>query len=488
MEEITIPSVTELLNSGVRFLPTKSISNISFDAKTCTFYLPTVCLDVNTKVFLKNLVAYEASVASGPLVLTRFTELMNGIIDSEEDARILREKGIIQNHLKSDKEVANLWNGMSKSLRLSREPLLDKVIEDVNKYYNCRLKVKVVKFMKSNVIGAIFLYTGLETFETNANDVSDILVTRANTVVDIVQNVITNLAAAKNLQVASFTLPSDMKNGIEVAERFSYKTDVIQSQAEETARISMEFLKAISESLIIVGTMLLLLAAVGFTDTCVAMDEWVQHPRSESALSRLLPCMDEATTQKTLDISKNTSFQVVDLVNAFVEKVANADLPPMKADKDIYYNQSGPHLPLLCNPFFPNLTERPCDADEISLRGAPTAYQSFICNTSPSGLCITMGRLTPSLYSKIMVANNLSDSLHRHGPLLARLVDCSFVIDTFDQINKDDCPSFKRYTHQTFIGLVLVSAAVMCSVILWVVFVEERRAQISSTKFKSYLN
>ncbi|KRH47403.1 hypothetical protein GLYMA_07G027600v4 [Glycine max] len=154
VEEITIPSVTELLNAGVRFLPTiGSISNISFNAKTCTFYLPAIGLDVNTKVFLKNLVAYEASVALGPLVITRYTELMNGIIDSEEDAKALREKGIILNHLKSDKEVANLWNGMSKSLRLSREPLLDKVIEDV----------KVVKFMKAYVFSSWQIFTFLAT-------------------------------------------------------------------------------------------------------------------------------------------------------------------------------------------------------------------------------------------------------------------------------------------------------------------------------------
>ncbi|MCH88790.1 UPF0481 protein, partial [Trifolium medium] len=62
----------------------------------------------------------EQLVISGPLVMARYTELMNGIIDSENDAKILREKGIILNHLKSDKEVANMWNGMSKSLRLSR--------------------------------------------------------------------------------------------------------------------------------------------------------------------------------------------------------------------------------------------------------------------------------------------------------------------------------------------------------------------------------
>ncbi|KAK2378603.1 putative UPF0481 protein [Trifolium repens] len=156
IEEITIPCVRELLNSGVNFFPTTngSISSISFDAKTRTFYLPIIGLDVNTKVFLRNMVAYESSVGSGPLVITRYTELMNGIIDSEEDAKILREKGIILNHLKSDKEVANMWNGMSKSLRLSRVLFLDNAIEDVNKFYNSRMKVKMLKFMKSYVFGS----------------------------------------------------------------------------------------------------------------------------------------------------------------------------------------------------------------------------------------------------------------------------------------------------------------------------------------------
>ena len=155
IEEITIPSVKELVKSGVNFSPTnESISSISFDAKTRTFYLPIIGLDVNTEVFLRNLVAYESSVGSGPLVITRYTELMNGIIDSEDDAKILREKGIILNHLKSDKEVADMWNGMSKSLRLSRVLFLDKTIEDVNKFYNSRMKVKMLKFMKSYVFGS----------------------------------------------------------------------------------------------------------------------------------------------------------------------------------------------------------------------------------------------------------------------------------------------------------------------------------------------
>ncbi|WJX42726.1 hypothetical protein P8452_29925 [Trifolium repens] len=164
VEEITIPSVEQLMISGVNFLPTNgSISSISFDVKTNTLYLPIISLDVNTEVFLRNLVAYESSVGSGPLVIARYTEFMNGIIDTENDAKILREKGIILNHLKSDKEVANMWNGMSKSLRLSRVPFMDKTIEDVNKFYNNTLKIKMWKFIKSYVFGSWQVLTFLAT-------------------------------------------------------------------------------------------------------------------------------------------------------------------------------------------------------------------------------------------------------------------------------------------------------------------------------------
>ncbi|XP_019195980.1 PREDICTED: putative UPF0481 protein At3g02645 [Ipomoea nil] len=155
VEEISIPSVYKLVKSGVRFLPTDSgILGIAFDSKTTTLYLPRINLDVNSQFVLRNIVAYESCMASGPLVFSRYTELMNGIIDSERDTKVLRDKGILLNHLKNDEEVANLWNGMSKSIRLTKVPLIDKTIEDVNKYYNGRWKVKAGKFMKSYIYGS----------------------------------------------------------------------------------------------------------------------------------------------------------------------------------------------------------------------------------------------------------------------------------------------------------------------------------------------
>ncbi|KAM7475874.1 hypothetical protein LguiB_023117 [Lonicera macranthoides] len=101
--------------------------NIRFDDNMFTFRLPVISLDVNTGHSKKlGSVAYEACKAFGPLILTRYTELMNSIIDTADDAKFLKEIGIIINQLKSDKDVANLWNGMSKSINLTKVPFLDK--------------------------------------------------------------------------------------------------------------------------------------------------------------------------------------------------------------------------------------------------------------------------------------------------------------------------------------------------------------------------
>ncbi|KAL0342146.1 UNVERIFIED_CONTAM: hypothetical protein Scaly_1877200 [Sesamum calycinum] len=141
LEEIKIPSVTELSEVGVKFVPVhEGINSINFDMKTLTFYIPVINLDVYSEVVLRNLVAYEACSASGPLVLTR---------------------GIIINHLKSEGEVAELWNGMSQSIRLTKVPSLDHLIGDVNKFYDSRWKVKFGKFMKRYVYGSWRILTFL---------------------------------------------------------------------------------------------------------------------------------------------------------------------------------------------------------------------------------------------------------------------------------------------------------------------------------------
>ncbi|KMZ57173.1 hypothetical protein ZOSMA_89G01260 [Zostera marina] len=176
MEEISVPSVEELISSGVKLVPTNGdLTSIKFDYGSAKLHLPTITLDVNTEVILRNLVAYETSVVSGPLVFTRYTELMNGIIDTEEDVRLLRRNGILKNYMKSDKEVAEVWNGMSRSVRLTKVPFMDNMIKDVNKFYNSNWKVKAKKLMKNYIVRSwpfltflaailLLLLTGLQAF------------------------------------------------------------------------------------------------------------------------------------------------------------------------------------------------------------------------------------------------------------------------------------------------------------------------------------
>ncbi|XP_066372848.1 putative UPF0481 protein At3g02645 [Miscanthus floridulus] len=162
IEEIMIPSVSELANVGIQFCPTSGdLSTIAFDARTVTFHLPVVTLDSNTEVVLRNLVAYEASAASGPLVLARYTELMNGIIDTDEDVALLRRRGVVLNRMKSDGEVAKLWNGMTRSVRLTKVAFMDRTIEEVNRYYNSRWRVKTKRFMRKYVFSSWQLLTFL---------------------------------------------------------------------------------------------------------------------------------------------------------------------------------------------------------------------------------------------------------------------------------------------------------------------------------------
>ncbi|KAJ1276267.1 hypothetical protein BS78_05G201800 [Paspalum vaginatum] len=176
LEEIAVPSVAELAYTGVRFCPTVGdLSMIDFCSTTATLHLPVIGVDVNCEVVLRNLVAYEATVGTGSLVLARYVELMNGIIDTEEDARLLRECGIILNHLKSDGEVAELWNSMTRSVRLTRVPALDKVIDDLNSHYRSCWKVRIRTFVRAHILGSrellacvallfLFIFIGLQTF------------------------------------------------------------------------------------------------------------------------------------------------------------------------------------------------------------------------------------------------------------------------------------------------------------------------------------
>lgn len=93
------------------------------------------------------------------------------------------------------------------------------------------------------------------------------------------------------------------------------------------------------------------------------MDEWVQNPTSYTALDEILPCVDNATAQETLLRSKEVTSQLVDMINSVITNVSNINFSPNF--KQMYLNQSGPLVPILCNPFYPDFTDRDCSDGEV---------------------------------------------------------------------------------------------------------------------------
>lgn len=103
-------------------------------------------------------------------------------------------------------------------------------------------------------------------------------------------------------------------------------------------------------------------------DTCVAMNEWVVNPTAHTALDEILPCVDKATAQETSLKTKEVTNQLVDVINEVITNVSNINFAPNFVP--LYFNQSGPLVPLLCNPYFHDLTDRPCTTGEVDLDNA----------------------------------------------------------------------------------------------------------------------
>lgn len=240
-------------------------------------------------------------------------------------------------------------------------------------------------------------------------------------------------------------------------------------------------------------------------DTCVAMHEWVAHPQSHTALDDILPCVDIATANESLYQSKEVTSQLVSVVNQAINNVINKNFPSNAPP--LYYNQSGPLVPALCSPYTQSLNNRTCKAGEVDFSNASQVkftlsnfdyfsfaydslsmqvWQNYVCKTtvvSGNEICSTVGRITPNIYGQMTIAVNLSNGLEQYVPFLVALQDCTFVRQTFTTINENNCPGLGRYTKWIYVGLAMVSSAVMLSLIFWVLYARERRHRAYGKQF-----
>ncbi|XP_022156849.1 putative UPF0481 protein At3g02645 [Momordica charantia] len=149
-----IPSASKLKKVGVKFQPKYSLQGIIFNKREAALDLPAITLDSTSHVILRNLVAFEVVAKLNPPCFSQYAAMVNGLIATANDVRILKEANIIINNLESDEEVVELFNGFTKFASKSDSSEIGspkstymvnmvEIIEEVNKYYESKWKIKV---------------------------------------------------------------------------------------------------------------------------------------------------------------------------------------------------------------------------------------------------------------------------------------------------------------------------------------------------------
>ncbi|KAF2317138.1 hypothetical protein GH714_012098 [Hevea brasiliensis] len=321
--------------------------------------------------------------------------------------------------------------------------------------------------------GCVVLYIGQQKFHSITTHTLDYVVHQANVTAENLRNVSDYLAAARSVSVDNMLLPANVRNNIgDIETKINSSSSTLSSRTQDNSKDIQDGLDSMRLALITLAAVMLALAFLGFlfsvlglqclvyflvilgwilvagtfilcgvfllvhnytaspnilflnafvclfvsvsvvADTCVAMDEWVLNPTAKTAMDDIIPCVDNATAQATLQQTKEVTYQLVNVVDGIIKNVSNRNFPPLVP---LYYNQSGPLMPVLCNPYNSDFTERQCAAGEVDL-------------------------------------NNATEPL-----LLSR---------------------FEANTGWIYIGLVMVSAAVMLSLIFWVIYARERRHRV----------
>ncbi|XP_021824263.1 uncharacterized protein LOC110765442 [Prunus avium] len=365
--------------------------------------------------------------------------------------------------------------------------------------------ILLLVFTCAAAIGCILLSVGQDEFHDEAMRTLNYVVNQSDYTVQTLRNVTEYLSLAKAISVAQVFLPSDVMDGIDKLnlDLNAAANTLTEKTSENSVKIKRVF-GAVRSALITVAAVMLLLAVIGLflsilghqhaihifivsgwllvaitfilsgvfvilnntvSDTCVAMEEWVEHPHAETALSNILPCVDQRTTNKTLSQSKQVINDIVNVVNQFIYTYANTY--PSHADP-YYYNQSGPLMPPLCYPYDSQLRDSQCGDQEVSISNASLVWQKYTCEVSASGMCTTVGRISPDIYTQLVAAVNESYALQHYTPPLLSLQDCNFVRDTFRTITSSYCPPLDHYLKIVNAGLALISVGVLLCLVLWV--------------------
>ncbi|KAF8015875.1 hypothetical protein BT93_H1426 [Corymbia citriodora subsp. variegata] len=143
-----IPSATELRESGVRFraLQEGELSDIKFE--NGTLEIPVLSVHDNTESQFRNLIAYEQyRQSSGIDYFTDYMTVLDCLINSSRDVKVLRRAGIIKNHLGDDEVVAQMFNKIGDYI-ITQDFYYSKMFENVNEHCKRPWNIQMAKLRR----------------------------------------------------------------------------------------------------------------------------------------------------------------------------------------------------------------------------------------------------------------------------------------------------------------------------------------------------
>lgn len=109
-------------------------------------------------------------------------------------------------------------------------------------------------------------------------------------------------------------------------------------------------------------------------------------------------------------------------------------------------------------------------------------WQKYVCQVSESGVCTTVGRVTPDIYPQMVAAVNESYALQHYTPPLLSLQNCNFVRETFHNITIAYCPHLHHHLKIVNIGLAMISVGILLCLLLWILYANHPEREDASAK------
>ncbi|KAJ6884927.1 hypothetical protein NC652_031811 [Populus alba x Populus x berolinensis] len=131
---ILISCATELRGAGIEFQKGTSKHLLDLKFENGVFEIPELAVFDSTESLLRNLIAFEQCLQLENQFVTSYAVLMDRLVNTTRDVKLLERKKIIQNNLGAYEDISNLLNRICKEV-VVREFYFAKLSKKVNAYY-----------------------------------------------------------------------------------------------------------------------------------------------------------------------------------------------------------------------------------------------------------------------------------------------------------------------------------------------------------------